>query len=96
MRIEKVGGDRKGVTVICLRHLCFSEEKKLRFREGEVVLYRWKIRSKTANVAEVEREKYEGGVKTHRVDTRTAVRQGDINGPLPRRGLRGWCRSRLT
>ena len=28
MRIEKVGGNRKGVTVSCLRHLCFSEEKK--------------------------------------------------------------------
>ena len=60
MRIEKVGGDRKGVTVRCLRHLCFSEEKRLRCSEGEVMLYRWKIRLKTANVAEVEREKYEG------------------------------------
>ena len=45
MRIEKVGGNRKGATVSCLRHLSFSEEKKMRFRRGEVVLYRLKIRS---------------------------------------------------
>ena len=94
MRIEKVGGNRKGVTVSCLRHLCFSEEKKMRFSGGEVVFYRLKIRSKTANVAKVDGEKCEGGVKTLRVDTRRAVRPGDIYGPLPRGGLRGWCRSR--
>ena len=93
MRIEKVGGKKKEVTVSCLRHLCFSEEK-MRFIRGEVVFYRCKIRSKTANVAEVDREKCEGGVKTLTVDTRRAVRPGDIYGPLPRRGLRGWCRSR--
>ena len=39
MRIEKVGGNKKGVTVSCLSHLCFSEEKKMRFRGGEVVFY---------------------------------------------------------
>ncbi|MPC49342.1 hypothetical protein E2C01_043141 [Portunus trituberculatus] len=27
MRIKKVGGKSKGVTVSCLRHLCFSEEE---------------------------------------------------------------------
>ena len=89
MRIEKVEGKRKGVTVSCL-----SEEKKMRFSGGEVVFYRLKIRSKTANVAKVDGEKCEGGVKTLRVDTRRAVRPGDIYGPLPRGGLRGWCRSR--
>ena len=68
MRIEKVGVNRKGATVSCLRHLCFSEEKKMGFSRGEVVFYRLKIRSKTANVA-VDREKCEGGVKTLRVDT---------------------------
>ena len=65
---------------------CFSEEEKMRFSRGEVVFYRLKIRSKTANVAEVNGEKCEGGVKTLRVDA--------IYVPLPRRGLRGWCRSR--
>ena len=60
MRIEKVGGNRKGTTVSCLRHLCFSEGKKMRFSRGEVVFYRLKIRSKTANVVEVDREKCEG------------------------------------
>ena len=27
IRIEKVGGNRKGVTVSCLRHMCFGEER---------------------------------------------------------------------
>ena len=61
MRIEKVGGNRKGTTVNCLRHLCFSQEKKMRFSGGEVVFYRLKIRSKTANVEELDGEKCEGG-----------------------------------
>ena len=94
MRIEKVGGNRKEFTVSCLKHLCFSEEKKMRFSGGEVVFYRLKIRSKTVNVAEVNREKCEGGAKPLRVDARRVVLPGDIYGPLPRRGLRGWCRSR--
>ena len=91
IRIEKVGGNRKlSVTVSFLRHLCFSEEKKMRFSGGEVVFCRLKIRSKTANVAEVDRNKC---VKTLRVDIRRAVRPGGIYGPLLRRGLRGSCRS---
>ena len=93
MRREKVGGNRKGATVSCLKHLCFSE-KKMRFSRGEVVFYRLKIRSKTTNVAEVDSEKCEEGVKTIRVDTIRGVRPRDIYGSLPRRGLRGWCRSR--
>ena len=87
MRIEKVGVNRKGVTVSCLSYLCFSEEKKMRFSGGEAVFYRLKIRSKTANVSEIDGEKCEGGVKTLRVDTRRAVRPGDIYGPLSRGGL---------
>ena len=39
MRIEKVGGKRKGANVSWLRHLCFSEEKKMRFSRGELVFY---------------------------------------------------------
>ena len=69
MRIEKVGGIRKGVTVSYLSHLYFSEEKKMRFSRGMVVFYRWKIRSKTTNFAEVHKEKCEGDVKIFRVDT---------------------------
>ena len=61
MRIEKLGGNRKGATVSCIRHLCFNEEK-MRFSGGKVVFYRFKIRSKTANVAEVDGDKCEGGV----------------------------------
>ena len=87
MRIEKVGGNRKGVTVSYLRHLCFSEKKKMKFSGGEVVFYRLKIRSKTANVAKVDGEKCEGHVKILRIDARRVVRPGDFYGPLPRRGL---------
>ncbi|MPC38603.1 hypothetical protein E2C01_032114 [Portunus trituberculatus] len=36
----------------------------MRFNRGEVVFYRLKIRSKTANVAEINEEKVEGGVKS--------------------------------
>ena len=56
----------------------------MKFSGEEVVFYRLKIRSKTANVAKVDGEKCEDGVKTLRVDTRRAVRPGDIYGPLPR------------
>ena len=73
MKIEKVGGNRKGATVNCLRHLCFSEEKNMRFSGGEVVFYKLKIRSKTANVAKVDRGKCEEGVKTLRDDSRSAL-----------------------
>ena len=76
MRIEKVGGNRKGVTLSCLRHLTFSEEKKMTFSGGEVVFYRLKIRSKTANIAEVNGEKCEGDVKTLRVNARRVVLLG--------------------
>ncbi|MPC49184.1 hypothetical protein E2C01_042979 [Portunus trituberculatus] len=64
MRIEKVGGNRKQVTVSCLRHLCLGEKKKMRFSRREVEFYRLKIRSKTANVAQVNEGKVKGGVKT--------------------------------
>ena len=37
MRIEKVGRNRKGTTVSCLRHLCFGEEKNMGFSREEVV-----------------------------------------------------------
>ena len=37
MMIEKGGGNRKEATASCLRHLCFSEEKKMRFSRGDVV-----------------------------------------------------------
>ncbi|MPC77829.1 hypothetical protein E2C01_072296 [Portunus trituberculatus] len=35
----------------------------MRFNRGEVVIYRLKIRCKTTNVAKVNEEKVEGGVK---------------------------------
>ena len=54
MRIEKVGGNRKEVTVSCLRYLCYSVKKKMRFSGGEVLFYRFKIRLKTAYVTEVD------------------------------------------
>ena len=36
MRIEKIGGNRKGATVNYFRHMCFGEEWKMRFRREEV------------------------------------------------------------
>ncbi|MPC65987.1 hypothetical protein E2C01_060130 [Portunus trituberculatus] len=56
MMIEKVGRNRIKATVSCLRQLCI-DEKKMRFIRREVMFYRLKIRSKTANVAEVNEEK---------------------------------------
>ena len=46
--------------VSCLRHLRFGEEKKMKFRRGKMVFYRLKIRSETANVAEVNVKKLRG------------------------------------
>ncbi|MPC15304.1 hypothetical protein E2C01_008091 [Portunus trituberculatus] len=54
----------------------------------EVVFYRLKIRSKTVNVAEVNVEKVEGGVKAFGVVIKRGIQPRDIFGPLPRRGLR--------
>ena len=73
MRIENVGGNRKRTAVSCHRHLCFSEEKKMRLRGGEVVIHRLKIRSKAANVTEVNVEKVGGSIKTPVVVTRRAI-----------------------
>ena len=64
MRIEKVGGNRKRTAVSCHRHLSFGEEEKMRLRGGEVMIHRLEIRSKTANVAEVNVEKFGGSIKT--------------------------------
>ncbi|MPC68861.1 hypothetical protein E2C01_063071 [Portunus trituberculatus] len=61
----------------------------MRFSRGKVVFHRLKIRSKTANIAEVNEEKVEGGVKTYMVDTERAVRPGGISGPFLRMGFRG-------
>ncbi|MPC84928.1 hypothetical protein E2C01_079682 [Portunus trituberculatus] len=82
MRIEEVGGNRKRVTVSCLRHLYFGKKKKMRFSRGEIVFYR----SKTANV-EVKEVKVDGDVRTLMVNTEKAVQPGDINDPLPKKGL---------
>ncbi|MPC72391.1 hypothetical protein E2C01_066696 [Portunus trituberculatus] len=89
MRIEKVGGNREEATIRCLRQLCFSEEKKMRFSRGEVVFYRLKIRSKTVNVAEVNVEKVEEGVKAFGIVNERGVRPGDTFGPLLRKELQG-------
>ena len=51
------GGNRKGAAISCLRHLCFGEEKKMRFSRVEVVSHRTKIRSKYTNVVVVMRKK---------------------------------------
>ncbi|MPC64198.1 hypothetical protein E2C01_058309 [Portunus trituberculatus] len=53
-----------------------------------VVFYRLKIRSKTANVAEVNAEKVDGGAKAFGVVIKRGIRPGDNFGLLPRRELR--------
>ncbi|MPC30752.1 hypothetical protein E2C01_024022 [Portunus trituberculatus] len=58
----------------------------MRFSKREVVFYRLKTRSKTANVAEVNEEKCEGGVKTFWIATEKAVRPRDISGLFPKKG----------
>ncbi len=89
-RMEKVGGNRIEVAVSSHRNLSFSEEKKVRFRGGEVMLHRVEIRAKAPNVAEMNRERAGGGIRTScGVVTWSEAWSGDISGPLPRRGLRG-------
>ena len=73
LRIEKVRGNRKKIAVSCHRHLCFSKEEKMRFRGGEVMIHRLEIRSKAANVAEVNIEKVRGSIKTPVVVTGRAI-----------------------
>ncbi len=65
LRIDKVGGNRERTAVSCHKHLSFNEEEKMRFRGGEVMIHRLEIRSKAANVAEVDIEKVRGSIKTH-------------------------------
>ncbi|MPC92986.1 hypothetical protein E2C01_088101 [Portunus trituberculatus] len=55
----------------------------MRFSRGEVVFYRLKIRSKTANVAEVNVEKVEGGVKAFGVVIKRGVLSGTFLVPSP-------------
>ncbi|MPC60396.1 hypothetical protein E2C01_054440 [Portunus trituberculatus] len=86
MRIEKVGGNKERATVSCVRQLCFSEEKKMRFSRGEVVFHRLEIRSKTTNIAKVN-EKVKGDVKKFWIANDRAFRSVDISGSLPRRRL---------
>ena len=64
---ENIGENRIGVTVSSLGQLDLGEEKKMRFRGGEVVFHRLKTRSKTTNVAEIDVEKVRGSMKTLRV-----------------------------
>ncbi|MPC58321.1 hypothetical protein E2C01_052319 [Portunus trituberculatus] len=80
IRIKKAGGNGERATVSCLKQLCFSEEKKMRFSRGEVVFYSLKIRSKTANVAEVNEEEVEG-MKTFEVANKSSATWGHFWSP---------------
>ncbi|MPC40426.1 hypothetical protein E2C01_033984 [Portunus trituberculatus] len=62
----------------------------MRFSRDEMVLYRWKFRSKTSNVAEVNVEKVEGGVKAFRVITEKSIRSGDIVVPSSEWDSEAW------
>ncbi len=54
---EKVGGNRIEVALRSPRNRSFSEEKKVRFQGGEVMIHRMDVRAKVAYVAEIDREK---------------------------------------
>ncbi len=56
-RIEKVGGKRIEFAVSSPRNLSFSEENKVRFRGGEVMLQGMEVREKAAYVEEMDRER---------------------------------------
>ena len=90
MRIEKGGGNRVGVTVSSLRQLGFSKEK-MKFRGGEVVFHKLKIRCKTTNVAEIDVENVRGGIKTLGVAIRRAVYPGDFLWSPPQLGTPRQC-----
>ncbi|MPC31923.1 hypothetical protein E2C01_025223 [Portunus trituberculatus] len=63
----------------------------MRFSRGEVVLHRLKIRSKTANVADVNVEKVEGGVKAFVVVTeKEASELGTFLVTLPEGDSEAW------
>ena len=62
LRIEKVGGSKKGANLSCLRHSCFIEEK-IRFSRGKLVFYRLKVSFKTDSIAEVNEDKVVGGMR---------------------------------
>ena len=87
IRIEKVGGNRKGRAVSSCRHLGLSEEEKMRFRRGEVVFHRREIRGKATNVTEIDIEKVRGCIKTPLVCNIRSIRPADVCGPRPRGGL---------
>lgn len=55
-RIEIVGGNRVEIVVSSFRNLCFGKEEKVRFRGGEMMFYRMKIRVKIVNVVEIEKK----------------------------------------
>ena len=83
MRIEKVGRNRVVAAVSSLRPLGIGEEKKMRFRGGEVVFHKLIIRYKTTNVAGIDLEKVRGGIKASGVDIRRAIHPVDFFGPQP-------------
>ena len=53
------------------------------------MLHRLEVRSKAANVAEVNVEKVRGSIKTPEVVNWSTIWSGGIYGPPPKRGLRG-------
>ena len=91
-RIEVVGGNRVEIAVSSLRNLCFGKEEKVRFRGGEMMFHRMKIRAKTANVAEIEKKEVRGVIKTPLGSAaRRGVLPGGICGPPPVGDSEAWC-----
>ena len=62
----------------------------MRFSEADMLFHRLQIRSKATNVVEIESKSIRRNVKTPKVVSRGAIQPGDMCGPLPSWGLRGW------
>ena len=91
MRIEKEGGNGVRAAVSSLRQLDLGEEKKMRFTGGEVVFHRLKIRSKTANVADINVERVRGGINTLAVAIERVSVLGTFLVPSPDRDSEAAC-----
>lgn len=93
LMIEKAGGDRKGATVCCLRHLCLSE-RKVMFSRAKMVFTRLKISSKAADVAEAS-EKVKAVLRQAQHQQKSSLTWLHLWSPL-QTGLWGWCSSLHT
>ena len=82
----RVRGQEKKNAVSCHRRvcLCFRKKEEMRLTGGEAIIQRLEIRSKIANIAEINAEKAEGNIETAEVVIGSAIWSEDIFGALSR------------